>query len=523
MSSRTPRRAAAVAAAGVLLALAACSPSSPPESPDPGEPTPAALDRFYDQELTFGACAEYATTAIEVQALSADPTHECARLEVPLDYDAPDGEVASIALMRVPARGEAIGSLVLNTGGPGGSGLSAASTTAAALAQSPMTERFDLVGFDPRGVGASAPAVDCYSDAQADEGSVPTTAIGTTVRWTQEDTRDLAEGCAEGSGGEEVLAHLGTRDAARDMDVLREVLGDEQLTFLGQSYGTRLGAVYAEMFPEAVRAMVLDGAVDPRHDQAERRVASFVAFQRAFDQMAAFCAQQPGCPLGTDPAGATAAFQEIVRPLLDAPVPTEIGPGLDFDAAVDGVLAGLYDSQAWPVIIEGITEVQQGRGDLLQTISHVYAGRDEDGRWPNFPEANLAINCVDEERMTPQETAELRAAVVEAAPFIDPGVDLTEGARDACEAWPAEPTLGFPYAQGLEDVPPTLVVSITGDTTTPYESGAHLAEQIGGTVLTVEGEQHTVVMSGASPCVDEIASAYLVDLTVPAPDARCTL
>ena len=505
-----------VAAVGVaMLALAACS------AP---EHTGTALERFHAQELTFEPCDDYATTGDEAEVLSGSDTFECARLQVPLDYDDLGGETVQIAVLRVPARGdEPAGSLVLNPGGPGGSGVMAAALTSVSLAESPITEAFHLVGFDPRGVGATVPAIDCFTDAEADTGAVPTSAVGSVAPITEEYTRELFDRCAEGSGGAQALANVGTRDVVRDMDILREALGEEKLSYLGQSYGTRLGAVYAETFPDNVRAMVLDGAIDPRQGTFERRVYAYTGFQRAFEQLAAFCAEQPDCPLGPDPGQATRVLQDTLRPLLDEPLPALNGFELTFDAATAGIISGLYASQAWPAIIAGIAEVRAGRGDTLVALGHAFAGRASDGRWSNFGEAVFAINCVDEQRLTPEQTADLRVAVVEAAPFLDPGINLREGARDGCEAWPFEPTLGIPYAEDVQGLPPTLVVSITGDPSTPYDGGFRLAEALGSAVLTVEGQQHTVVMAGTSECVDEIAAAYLIDLRVPADDTTCRL
>ncbi|MBQ1082269.1 alpha/beta hydrolase [Nocardiopsis sp. B62] len=481
-----------------------------------------ALDAFHEQELSWEGCADYPDTAGEAALLELAPGSECARMDVPLDYEDPEGELASVAVLRVPARGESMGSLVYNPGGPGGSGVVGAALAFAGLAESEITERFDLVGFDPRGVGATSPAVDCYTDEEADTGVVPMGSQGTTVSFTEDDTREIMERCAEGSGGVEVLEHLGTRDTARDMDVLRAVLGEEELTYFGQSYGTRLGAVYAEQFPDRVRAMVLDGAMSPLEGSFERRVNAYAGFQGAFDEMAAACAAETDCPLGTDPERATERFQEIVRPLREEPVPA-LGAELDFDGAVGGVISGLYSPQSWPRIIDGIAEVEEGRGDTLMQLIYDFGLRGPDGRWPNSLEANHAINCMDEERLTPEQGGELREATYAQAPFMDPGVDVTDGARDGCEAWPVEPELGFPHAEDIEGLPDTLVVSITGDPSTPHAGGIELADTLGSALLTVEGEGHGIVSLGSNECVDEAAARYLIDLEVPEKGATCTL
>ncbi|WP_251151998.1 alpha/beta hydrolase [Cellulosimicrobium sp. Marseille-Q4280] len=517
---RAPRVVAGLAVLAVSVPLGACS---PPADVTPTTSGTAALERYYEQELVWTACgADHAGTDDDEKLMATVAGAECARLSVPLDYDDPEGDVASVAVLRVPARGESRGPMVINPGGPGGSGVTGAIITAAGLAESPITESFDVVGFDPRGVGATRPAADCYSDEEADAGTVPLGSQGTTVAFTEDDTRAIMEKCAERSGGMKALTHMGTRDTARDMDVLRAALGQDELTYFGQSYGTRLGVVYAEMFPERVRAMLLDGGRDSREGTFESRVNAYAGFQGAFDEMAASCATQESCPLGTDPQQATARFQEIVRPLRDRPVPaleTELG----FDDAIGAVIAGLYNQAAWPRIIAGITEVTQGRGDEMMQLIYDFSPRSATGQWPNTSEANYAINCMDEDRLTPREGGELRTATYERAPFMDPGVDVTAGARDGCEHWPAEPTLGIPYGQDIDGLPATLVVSITGDPTTPHEGGIRLADSLGSALLTVEGQGHTIVAFGKNACVDEVAAAYLIDLDVPAEGTTCTM
>ncbi|RDI52113.1 alpha/beta hydrolase [Nocardia mexicana] len=513
-------RRAATAATAFLFASAFVACSQPAPS-GPHQPPPE-LQRFYDQQLSFGPCAGYATTAADDKAFSGSPAFQCARVEVPLDYGDPAGRTAQIALLKAPARGEKVGSLLLNPGGPGGPGMSMAAVASKTWATSPVTEKFDLIGFDPRGVGASTPAVDCFTDAETEAGDAVTTVAVGAGTWTEQDTRRLVDRCAERSGGRDVLAHVGTRDAARDMDILRAALGDEKLTYLGQSYGTRLGAVYAEMFPRNVRAMVFDGAIDPRAGTVERRISQFASFQRSFDAMAADCATRPDCPLGHDPGRATERFQNIVRPLLDRPMITADGRRLGFDEAYGSVTVGLYDSAVWPAITKGIAELEAGRGDTLTALSDAFAGRDADGHYGNYNEALYAINCMDEQRRTPDQETDLKRKIHEAAPYTDAGRGAG-GARDGCEFWPAEPTLGYPYATGIEGLPETLTISTTGDPSTPYEGGISLAEALGGTMLTVEGEQHTVALSGSSDCVNTAVAGYLVDLKTPPADARCKL
>lgn len=478
----------------------------------------AGLDRFYGQKLAFKPCEpQLPPGAPAVKA-------ECARLKVPLDYRDPQGRQAEIALLRVPARGKnPIGSLVLNPGGPGFPGTGHAALTAAVWAKSPITERFDLVGFDPRGVGASTPALDCYTDDERDRGAKLSSIPAGLDDWTRQETRRLYQQCAKRSGGTRVLAHVGTRDVARDLDMLRQALGDDKLSYAGTSYGTRLGAVYAEMFPGKVRALVLDGAMDPLAGTRERRLQQATGMQAAFERLAASCATEhrQACPLGTDPKRATKLFHKLVRPLIDRPARTADGRGLTFEQAIEGVTAALYNQAMWPAAIAGFTEVKTGKGDTLLKLRDDYHGRSTGGVYPNSLEATLAINCLDEERHTPQQETALNRAWFKAAPFTDHGRPVKE-ARDGCEQWPVKPTLGYPYATGVKGLPDTLTVSVTGDAITPHEGGVNLARELGGSLLAVEGEQHGTLLAG-NACVNDAVAAYLIDLKSPAEGARCKL
>ncbi|WP_440107268.1 alpha/beta hydrolase [Streptosporangium sp. H16] len=511
------------------LVLLICAISAMGCTPTENEqPTPAAgssaadLTKFYSQKLDWSGCAEFATSKREAEIL-ADPKAQCARLSVPLDYDDPKGATASVAVLRVKARGESKGSVVFNPGGPGGSGVLGGLAVSRGLAKSRISEAFDIVGFDPRGVGATKPAADCYSEKGTTRGDKVFPTLTLTVDLTEEDTRAVFDRCAEGSGGAKGLASMGTRTTARDMDVLRAVLGDEKLTLLGQSYGTRLGSVYAEQFPQRVRAMILDGAFDPGLGTIERRLAAYGGFQRAFEVMAATCAKDASCPLGTDPKAWTSRFQALMQPLRDKPVPA-LGQELDFDGAVGGVMAGLYSPTLWPTVVRGLNEVRQGRGDsLMRLVQDLGGGAADNAVNGNVTEALFAINCMDERRLTPQDVAQLRARAFEVAPFMSPGGDVGRGARDGCEFWSAPPTLGIPYAQNIQGLPKTLVISITGDPTTPHAGGVKLAETLGSALLTVKGEGHTVVSGGANTCVDKIAADYLIDLKLPEPMPECSV
>lgn len=507
--------------ATVVAVLAACTPPGGVPADDPRNQPIVALDRYENQELEWEGCGEYALTALDEEYFPLEPEAECARLLVPMDYADPTGDTASVAVVRIPARGQSMGPLLFNPGGPGGAGLLGTMGASFQMAESAITERFDLVGFDPRGVGATEPAVECgLTDGSAGGTALLTKASGAFTPLTEDDTQELAERCADGSGGSEALANMGTRTTAKDMDILRAALGEEQLNFLGQSYGTRLGAVYAEEFPKNVRAMVLDGAFDPNLGSKERLLASYVGFQTSFESMAAFCAAEADCPLGTDRNGWTKALQELLQPLADSPIPAG-DTELDFDDALGGVMSGLYGPELWPLVVEGLREVQQGRGDQLLELANGIGGVSDEGASTNQVDASLVINCVDESLLRADDLAGLREDTYEQAPMMDPGVRSDEELRDKCADFPITGELDIPYAQDIQGLPPTLVVSLTGDATTPHTGAIALAETLGSTLVTVEDEGHTVIAKGVNACADAIAAAYLIDLEVPEAAPTC--
>lgn len=518
-SLATHRTALALLVAVVLALSAGCGPGRTPGK-DPAGSAPPGLERFYAQKLAYGTCAEYATTERDVQ-LFADERLQCGRLSVPLDYDDPGGRTIELGILRVPATGTPIGSLVVNPGGPASSGMSFAAQLRATTGYPAIGQRFDLVGFDMRGTGASTPTVDCFTDAERSTDHLMASFFFGGETWTEAETRAAAKKCSDGSGGADIISHLGSRDTAHDMDVLRAVVGDQKLTYFGASYGTRLGAVYAAMFPGKVRALVLDGGIDPTLGIEKRMVQQFAGFQRAFDAMANECATARNCPLGTDPKAATAAFHKLVRPLVDKPIPVGADRVLTHRDAVEAVLFALYHKSDWPVIVDGLTELAAGRGNLLLTVRDQAHLRQRDGSYPTFLEGAYATHCNDRERLTPRQETAMRHRMLGAAPFMDDG--RNRQARDVCEHWPAAPRLDYPYVTDTTGLPPTLVVSVTGDPSAPHEGGIGLARALGSSLLTVEGAQHGAVLVPGNKCVDDAVTTYLTELETPQADAHCTL
>lgn len=474
------RTVSALALVAGIAAAAGCA--AAPDGPRPQavpQPPPAALQSFYDQTLNWEPC-------------SADhPAFDCAHLTVPLDYADPAGRTARIGVARKQATDLAhrIGSLVVNPGGPGGSGVDMVPEIAGTDGGRELNTRFDLVGFDPRGVGYSTPTVRCLTPAERDE-----------QRAGELDAAQVAARCAE-RNDPVVLANIGTRDVARDLDVLRAALGDQRLTYLGYSYGTSIGTGYAEAFPGNVRALVLDGAIDPSRSPAEVSATDGAAFGRAVDAFVADCTTRSDCPLGTDRSTAQDELGGLIDPLADAPAATTLdGRSLSYPDAYTAVASAMYDDDAWGVLRAGLADLRAGDGTALLEMADSDQGRLPDGSYDNSADLLLAVNCVD-----------------------SPHPALGTPEADPCAHWPV-PNSRTPHEPQVDGLPQVLVVSTTGDPATAYRNGVSLAKQLDARLLTVEGDQHTAVLGASpSPCVDDIAVRYLVDLTLPAKGATCRL
>jgi pimeloyl-ACP methyl ester carboxylesterase len=301
---------------------------------------------------------------------------------------------------------------------------------------------------------------------------------------------------------------------------MRAAMGDDKLTYLGYSYGTRIGAAYAEEFPDKVRAMILDGAVDPNADPLEADIRQAAAFQTAFNDYAADCAKNPSCPLGTDPAKAVEVYKSIVDPLVSKPAKTDDPRGLSYGDAIIGTILPLYSPNLWRHLTQALTELRAGRGDTMLALADLYMGRDPEGHYNNSTDVRVAVNCVDEPPITDREKViEQDRRARQVAPFMSYGSFTGNAPLGTCAFWPVPPT-STPHELEIEGLPPTLIVSTTNDPATPYQAGVDLAEQLGGALLTFDGTQHTVVFQG-DRCVDDIAAKYLIDVTVPPAGARC--
>jgi pimeloyl-ACP methyl ester carboxylesterase len=460
---------------------------------------PTTLAAFRNQHLTWHGCHNGL---------------QCSRLLVPLDYTDPSGRRLRIALIREPASGDAQGSLIINPGGPGASGVEFLAQAASVF--TPLRTRFDLVSFDPRGVGASAP-VRCLSSAQLDAyihlNPVPQTAA--ERRQSVRASKRFADACYEKNGN--YLAHVGTKDAARDMDVLRAALGDNKLTYYGASYGTFLGAKYAELFPTRIRAMVLDGALDPDESGTDANLVQAKGFETDLRDFLAFCARSGHCPLGDTAAAANDGLSRLIARITAHPLATngrELGPGELFE----GLAAGLYSTGSWPQLQSALGAAQSGNGYGMLVFSDSLTQRNNDGSYSNLVESNIAINCIDRPWPRSVKGYERRAArFAKVAPYF--GAAIEYGSMP-CAFWrvpPVEPT----HTVSAPGAPPILVIGTTRDPATPFVWAKALARQLSsGILLTHDGDGHTAYID-RDRCIDAAVTDYVLNLQPPKAGTVC--
>lgn len=467
-------------------------------------------------QANWGSCTKFFGDT------SAIPTAQCTMLPVPLDYDRPGGPQVNLAVIRIPASGARIGALFVNPGGPGASAVDSVAGMGAALVGSPINEHFDLVGFDPRGVGYSTPELRCRTDAEFDawrrEPMVDYSPAG--VAHIESLYKQLVQQCVSRMGTD-FLAAVGTREAARDMDTVRRALGDDQINYLGFSYGTEIGTAYLQQYGSHVRAMVLDGAIDPTVDPVTASINQMAAFQRAFDDYAADCAQMAGCPLGQDPVQAIDRYHALVDPLATRPARTSDPRGLSYADAITGTFNALYTQQFWKYLTSGLLGLQRGTDPVdLLLLADEYQGRSPDGHYRNTQDTFNAVRCVD--APSPTDPATWVAAdqkIRQVAPFASYGAFTGYAPRDICSFWPV-PATSAPHAAAPVPHGQVVVVSTTHDPATPYEAGVSLAGQLQAPLITFEGTQHTVVFNGYQ-CIDTAIVNYLVDSVVPQDNLRC--
>lgn len=483
------------------------SPSTDASSPT-ADSTPTVdprLGAYYTQQLSWRAC---------------DQGIQCARLRVPLSYDNPGAAAISLALVRLRSsrQGDRIGSLVLNPGGPGGSGIDYGRAARSVTSQK-LRNRFDIVGFDPRGVGDSSP-IRCMTDRQTDafiaaDGSPDNAAeVASQVALS----RAFALGCASRSS--QLVGRIGTRDAARDVDILRAALGDKQLYWLGKSYGTFLGATYADLFPTHVGRMVLDGAVDPTLTNAALAKGQAAGFELALGRFVDNCLRQSDCPLSGNRATALARIDKFLADVDRKPLPTDQNRKLTQGLAVLAIVGSLYDSgQGWPDLRFGLTEAFRGDGSVLLSEADSYTDRNYDGHYNgNGNDALYAINALD--RTDRPGVAQIQQLAREWKTVSPRFGEYLAWGNLPFAYWKVAPT-NAPHPITAPGSPPIVVIGTRYDPATPYQWAQALAKQLSnGHFIGWNGDGHTAYLQG-SKCVDAAVDSYLLTGAPPVSPLLC--
>ncbi|MEU9979824.1 alpha/beta hydrolase [Streptomyces sp. NPDC050856] len=437
----------------------------------------------------------------------------CASVEVPLDYERPSaGDPVAIALIRKEARDQdrRIGSLLFNFGGPGASGVGMLPSFADQYHD--LNSRYDLVGFDPRGVARSSGVV-CRDDEDQAAAEARIDLTPDTDAETAAFLRDGAEfgrGCATRAG--ELIAHVTTANAARDMDVVRHVLGDRKLNYFGISYGTQLGGTYAHLFPGNVGRTVLDAVTDPTADAIGHARNQTTGFQRALNNY--FESTGEGAEAGT------ARVARLLRRLDREPLPAGGGRELTQSLAVTGIVYPLYGQSMWPRLTDALEEAENGRGDGLLRLADLYNNRDERGHYGTEQHAQRAISCADSSQ---RPTAAQAKALLPEFRRISPvfGEFLAWDTAGWCARWPVKGEAAT-WEASAPGAGPVLVVGTTGDPATPYEGARRMADELGagvGVLVTNKGEGHGAY--GTSSCVTRTVDDYLLKGEVPADGTTC--
>ncbi|MFE6055734.1 alpha/beta hydrolase [Kitasatospora sp. NPDC056446] len=512
-------------AAGTSAPAAASPAATPAPTARPTGEADPALKPFYGQQITWADCP---ADPKAVQAKIDTSGMRCGKLHVPLDYAAPATDAIDLALIKYPAAkpDQRVGSLMVNPGGPGGSGVEMVEYGAKDFVGA-LHDRFDVIGFDPRGTGNSSPVV-CYDDKQHDALNQLDEPLDPAERKAAhvKQSTDHAAACQAKSG--RLLPFVGTRNTARDLDVLRAVVGDKKLNYLGVSYGTYLGALYAEEFPKNTGRLVLDGAVDPAQDTLDHGVDQQIGFEKSFERFAADCVANHAdeCPLGKDKDAAAKKAADFLDGLHDNPLTTKDGRKLGRDLGWTGTMSMLYGDEktSWQYLRVGLAmAMKMKRGDVLMAFADDYNGRDENGHYSPMEESNGAIGCADAARPapTPEHAQAAVARLLAEAPLLSKGVTVADYSEPGCAYWPFR-TPEKPHTVRAEGSAPILVVGSTGDPATPYASAEALAKGFAdATLLTRVGEGHGAFGKG-NTCIDRALEAYLTEGTMPAAGTRCT-
>ncbi|GEK87177.1 alpha/beta hydrolase [Microbacterium aerolatum] len=515
-TSRLRRGAAIVAGlAAASMMLSGCLYAMIPEGAEPRPSTTNAPDTegvsaellpFYEQTLEWAACDR------------GGAMFDCTSVTAPLDWENPAAGEIELAVVRHQATGQPVGSLLTNPGGPGASGRDFILDSVDYAVGADLIESYDVIGFDPRGVGAST-AVTCFDAADMDSYlyDIPASARG-TAEWEAELTErnaQFADACEANSTG--ILPHVTTVNSARDMDLIRAVLGDKELNYLGYSYGTFLGATYANLYPEKAGRLVLDGAIDPAVSGTEVGTTQALGFESALRAYMQDCLDTDSCPFNGTVDEAMADLGALLAAVDRTPLKNDDGRLLGADSLMTAIIAALYSEGNWSYLTQGLEGALQGDPYVAFVLADFYNGREDGVYLDNSTEAFRAYNCMDypvEDDQAAQAAADAKLA--EGAPTIAPYWN----GPDPCAVW-AHPPTGTRGEIHAEGAGPILVVGTTNDPATPYEWSVSLAEQLEeGVLITRVGEGHTGYNKG-NTCVDDAVDAFFLEDAVPDGDLKC--
>jgi pimeloyl-ACP methyl ester carboxylesterase len=506
---RPPRRRTAIAVLAGAVLLTGCGapfPGSTAGKAEPTETTEPDLSAYFDQSIDWTPCKNGA---------------ECATVAAPLDWEHPSPETdIQLAMARHGALdGDPQGSLFMNPGGPGISGVEYVSLYPEYVVDEELRRAFDLVSWDPRGVGSSS-AVDCYSDRELDTflfdvpESVPYSPewVGEMERWGA----DFANACADNTG--DLLGFIDTVSTARDLDLLRALVGDTHLNYFGFSYGTLIGALYADLFPENVGRMALDGVADPSADVFEQVVNQMKGKDRALRSYLEGCVAD-GCPFTGDADVDIAAIAELYQELDRSPLAHADGRLLNSGALDLAMSFSLYEEDWWPDITAMFLEVEAGETKTAFEMVDLYFGRQADGTYlDNSAESLYAISCVDYRTETDPAVLQRR---VEELDQITPLVTWDYSFPDPiCSKWAYPPRDRVKPVTG-KGAPPILVIGSVGDPATPYEGAVAVAEQLESGVLISANRVDHIAYDEADPCINDPVNSYFLTGEAPKADVKC--
>jgi pimeloyl-ACP methyl ester carboxylesterase len=513
---RTFRRAVAVAVVTAsAVALSGCTLLAPlvnggetTVTTHTDETVAPELEQFYKQDVTWKNCGGGA---------------DCTTLKAPVDWDAPGGEQIELAVARHKATGTSMGSLLINPGGPGGSGFDYAQGF---VPSDGVYANYDIIGFDPRGVGRSTPIVCFTDDADRDQMIYGTydDPYGSAGWQAELDVRQKAwvDACAENTG--DLLGHIDTVSVAHDMDMMRAVLGDEKLNYLGYSFGTYIGTVYAELFPEKVGRMVLDGAVSPPFGTFTQLADQMAGFDSAFRAYMQWCLDSGDCPFDGPLDQALAEAHALALSVDGKALNSTDGRRvLDSATVGTGIALALYNQGNWSYISLMFQGLQSGDAEIAFLLADSYNGREGGGYADRSLDVYFAVTCAEGDIGTDDvDMLEGLDIMDQKGPYVGGILALDDYTllESACSQWPHERP-EFPAEFDAAGAPPILVIGTTNDPATPYASAVELSETLeSGVLITYNGEGHTVYGNGV-PCVDDTVDDYFVEDVVPSADPNC--